>query len=87
MRRQSKWAWFIGMPLLIIAAFFADWEYVYSTHSTPQKAQAAFDPSVGAFESVKFAKGVVLITPSAQPNSFTAWYMRKNFWGWRVSET
>ncbi|WP_067621126.1 hypothetical protein [Alicyclobacillus acidiphilus] len=85
MKRMSKWMWFVGIPLLIIAAFVAYWVYEYSTHSTPLKAQAASDPGVGPFETVKFAKGEVLITPSGQPNSFTAWYMTKSFWGWQVS--
>lgn len=75
----------VAIPFLVIALFFAYWGYTYSTHSTPQKAQAAYDSSVGPFETIKFAKRVVLITPSGQPNSFTAWYMTKNFWGWHVS--
>lgn len=84
MKKRSKWKWFVGITVLIIAAFVVDWGYVYSTHATPEKAQAANSPGVGPFETVKFAKGVVLITPSGQGNSFTAWYMTKDFWGWHV---
>jgi hypothetical protein len=81
--RRRKWI--ITVPVFVIALFFAYWGYKYSIHSAPEKAQAAYDSSVGPLETIKFAKGVVLITPSRQPNSFTAWYMTKNFWGWHVS--
>lgn len=84
---QRVYHWFVGIPLMAAMVFFGYWGYEYATHSTPQKAQATYSPTVGPFKTVKFGKGVVLLTPSPQANSFTAWYMTKNFWGWHVTGT
>lgn len=77
--------WFILIPLMVVVAFLGYWGDEYSARSTPQKAQAAQSPTVGPFKTVRFGKGVVLLTPSSKGNSFTAWYMTKNFWGWHVT--
>jgi hypothetical protein len=74
--------WFVGITLIILVAI---WVYEFSSHSTPQKAQAVYDSTVRPFETIPFAKGVVLLTPIAQGNGFIAWYMKKGFWGWQVS--
>ncbi|QSO48425.1 hypothetical protein [Alicyclobacillus mengziensis] len=87
MRTKSRWGWLIALPLITVLALFGYWVHQYATHATPEKAQATYNPHVGPFETVKFAKGVVLFTPSGQGNSFTAWYMTKNFGGWHVSAT
>lgn len=84
-RKLSNKAIFFSILMAIIVIVIADWGYTYATHSTPQKAQAAVNPTVGPFEIVPFAEGVVLITPSGDGNSFTAWYMKEGFWGWRVA--
>lgn len=69
----------------IIVAYLIYWKCEYVVHATPDKAQALVSPSVEPFATVDFAKGKVLLTPSAQGNSFTAWYMTKNTWGWHVT--
>lgn len=84
MERRVRRMVFIVL-LLIVCVFTGDLGYQYSRHSTPIKALHAYDSGVGPFETVKFAKGVVLLTPGDEPQSFTAWYMTRNFWGWHVS--
>lgn len=81
--KVPKWLWFVGIPLLAIICFVTYWGLEHSAHSTPQKAQALFDSTVGPFETVPFAKGVVLLTPDNH-GGFRAWYMTENFWGWHV---
>lgn len=85
--KRSTWGVVVGLPLIIILVGTAFWGYQFSTHSTPEKAQAKYDPTVGPFEKVKFANGVVLITPSNQSDSVIAWYMTKGLFGWHVSSS
>lgn len=85
--RFSKRTWWAGIPIVVIISF-GIWGYKYFTHSTPQKALASYDSNVGTVQTIPFAKGVVLITPtdpstSKQPG-YIAWYMKKSFWGWRL---
>jgi hypothetical protein len=74
--------WAMGIPFICLLIFTAIWGYQYNRHSTPEKAQKTYDREVGSFETIPFAKGVVLLTPGDSPNSLTAWYMEKGFWGW-----
>ena len=78
LRGISKWRWFLSVPFIILAAV---WVYEFSSHSTPQKTQAAIDSTVSPFETIPFAKGVVLLTPTDQGNGFKAWYIKKRCLG------
>lgn len=73
-----------GITLFAMISLAFYFGHKYYTHATPQKAQAAYDPTVGPFETVPFAKGVVLLTPG-NGQSFAAWYMKKGLLGWRMS--
>lgn len=86
--KKVHFALLIGVPVFILAVYFSYWKYEYLTHATPEKAEAIAASAIAdpIIESVKYAKGVVLITHSAANDSFTAWYMTKNSWGWHVGE-
>jgi len=69
----------------VVISFFGYWASVYVPHSTPQKAQHLFDPTVGPFLTVPFAKGYVLFTlDQSGGDQFLAIYVKPTFWGWKI---
>lgn len=88
--RSSKRTWAVTAPILVLLLMLCYWGYAYARHSTPQKAQQAYDSNIMAIEEVPFAYGVVLITPTdpsvdKQPG-YVAWYLQKTkLLGWKVT--
>ncbi|GGJ01675.1 hypothetical protein GCM10010885_08600 [Alicyclobacillus cellulosilyticus] len=86
MQVQARWRWLLlVIPVACMAFFLADWRYEVARHSTPEKAQHLFAPTVGPFAKVHFGSRVVLFMPSAEDSgTVEAFLLEDTFWGWRV---
>ena len=86
-KRFPKFLWIMSISMAVVIAFTAYWGYQYSMHVTPQKALLVYDSTIKPFETIPFAKGVVLVASSGHGESYMACYLIKGFWGWQVSQT